>query len=283
MYFGARVVIPSNQQARLLEKLHFTHIGAVKMKETVRRYFWWPGITRDIEAITAKCAGCRKYRKKPPQTALCPWPYSRRPMERVHVDFCEFKGKMILVMIDSYSKKIWTSLMNTDTTTLKTLAVLYGWFCEENGFPTTLVSDNGPQFTADMFKDKMAKWGIKHLLTPPYHPASNGLAERAVGIVKDRLKKMDCAATPIQLHVGLKYVCRVHGLTPHRSTGRCPYEMIKEGPLPSMFPMITSGSNTKSEATAVRHSVARQRNRRTFGEGDAVVVYCNKFKTSSAG
>ena len=94
---------------------------------------------------------------------------------------------------------------------------------------------------------------------------------------------MDCAATPIQLHVGLKYVCRAHGLTPHRSTGRCLFELIKEGPLPSMFPMITSGSNTRSEATAVRHSVARQRNRRTFGEGDAVVVYCNRFKTSSAG
>ena len=53
-------------------------------------------------------------------------------------------------------------MMNSDTTTLKTLAVLYGWFCEENGYPTTVVSDNGPQFTADMFKEKMKKWGIKH-------------------------------------------------------------------------------------------------------------------------
>ena len=50
-----------------------------------------------------------------------------------------------------------------------------------------------------------------------------------------------------------------------------------------MFPLITSGSSNKSEATAVRHSVARQRNRRTFEEGEAVVVYCNRFKTSSAG
>ena len=94
---------------------------------------------------------------------------------------------------------------------------------------------------------------------------------------------MDCAATPIQLHVGLKYVCRVHGLTPHRSTGRCPYEMVKEGPLPSLFPMITSGNNVKSESTAVNNSAARQRNRRLFHENEDVVVYCNRFKTSSAG
>ena len=87
------------------------------------------------------------------------------------------------------------------------------------------------------FEDKMTKWGVKHVLIPPYQPASNGLAERAVGLVKDRLKKMDCSSNPIQLHVGLKYICRVHGLTPHRSTGRCPYELVKDGPVVSLFPI----------------------------------------------
>ena len=169
LYFGTRVVIPTVQQARLLDELHFSHIGAVKMKETVRRYFWWPGITKDIEAVAERCEACRKYRKRPPPQPLCPWPFSRRPMERVHIDFCEYRGKMILIMVDSYSKKIWTSMMNTDTTTLKTLAVLYGWFCEETGFPTTLVSDNGLQIVSKEFEDKMTRWGIKHLNTsiPP--------------------------------------------------------------------------------------------------------------------
>ena len=68
--------------------------------------------------------------------------------------------------------------------------MLYGWFCDRNGFPTTLVWDNGPQFKSQEFADKMKKWGIKHVLTPPYHPASNGLAEKAVGIFKTHLKKM---------------------------------------------------------------------------------------------
>ena len=76
-------------------------------------------------------------------------------------------------MIDAYSKKIWICCMNSDTTTTKTLAILYGWFCDETGSPTTLVSDNGPQFTLHEFKDKLNKWGVKHVLTPPYHPQSN--------------------------------------------------------------------------------------------------------------
>ena len=50
------------------------------------------------------------------------------------------------------------------------------------------------------------------------------------------LKKIICSAAPVLLHVGLKSICRVHGLTPHRSTGRCPFELHREGPSVSLFP-----------------------------------------------
>ena len=128
--------------------------------------------------------------------------------------------------------------MNVDTTALKTLAVLYGWFSERNGFPTTIVSDNGPQFTSKEFAAKMSKWGIKHILTPPYHPASNGLAEKAVGIVKDKLKKMDSAATPTELFVTLHTILRVYRASPHTSTGETPFQLISDASVPVMFPQL---------------------------------------------
>jgi len=47
-----------------------------------------------------------------------------------------------------------------------------------------VVSDNGPQLTADTFEEFCKQHGIKHITTAPFHPASNGLAERFVQMFK---------------------------------------------------------------------------------------------------
>ena len=279
IFHGSRVVVPTRQQERLLEELHMTHMGAVKMKGVAREYFYWPCINKHIEKIASSCSGCNKFKMRPAPAPLCPWPYARRPMERVHIDFCEYKGKQLLILIDAYSKYIWTHVMNNDTTTLKTLAVLYSWFCERSGFPATLVSDNGPQFTSKIFSEKMTKWGIKHILTPPYHPASNGLAEKAVGIIKTKLKKMDCPVTPVELHVNLHAVLRMYRASPHASTGQTPYDLIFSAPVPVMFPHLQLTQQKIQETQRSTVSKDRIWHARTFKKGDCVLVYDTQTKS----
>ena len=58
------------------------------------------------------------------------------------------------------------------------------------GLPEILVTNNSPSFVSREFEEFLHRNGIKHKTTDPYHPASNGLAERAVQIFKKKIIKM---------------------------------------------------------------------------------------------
>lgn len=57
------------------------------------------------------------------------------------------------------------------------------------GLPVMLVSDNGTTFTSDVFQRFIKENGIIHVRSAPYHPATNGLAERFVQTLKQSLRK----------------------------------------------------------------------------------------------
>ncbi|XP_054259822.1 uncharacterized protein K02A2.6-like [Macrosteles quadrilineatus] len=59
------------------------------------------------------------------------------------------------------------------------------------GYPFTLVSDNGPNFTSSIFNQFLQACGVTHKFSAPYHPATNGQAERFVQTVKKQLIAME--------------------------------------------------------------------------------------------
>ena len=100
----------------------------------------------------------------------------------------------------------------SSTTAPATIQVLFTLF-SRYGYPQHVVSDNGPQFIAEEFKAFLKINGIKHTLTPPYHPASNGLAERHVQIFKGMFKKLGGHVEYRTSKVLLAYRNILHGTT----------------------------------------------------------------------
>ena len=133
---------------------------------------------------------CQANQSAPAEAPLHPWEWPGLPSSRIDIDYAgPYKGEMFLVVVDAYSKWLEVHRMKsvTPTATIEKLREMFA----THGLPATLVSDNGSNFTSSEFKEFMKKNGIKHIKVPPYHPASNGLAERAVRIFKEGYKKME--------------------------------------------------------------------------------------------
>ena len=57
-----------------------------------------------------------------------------------------------------------------------------------NGVPKTIVTNNTPEFYDENLVSWLRKIGCMPYKIPPYHPQSNGIAERMVQTVKMSLK-----------------------------------------------------------------------------------------------
>ncbi|XP_018398448.1 PREDICTED: uncharacterized protein K02A2.6-like [Cyphomyrmex costatus] len=58
--WGIRVIVPEALRQQVLEQLHETHSGIVRMKSLARSHVWWPGIDKDIESLV-KSYACSKW------------------------------------------------------------------------------------------------------------------------------------------------------------------------------------------------------------------------------
>ena len=58
-----------------------------------------------------------------------------------------------------------------------------------HGIPEVVHSDNGPQFTSQMFADFADAYKFRHTSSSPYNQHANGLAEKGVQTIKNLLEK----------------------------------------------------------------------------------------------
>eukprot|EP00079_Xenopus_tropicalis_P035743 XP_017949514.1 PREDICTED: uncharacterized protein K02A2.6-like [Xenopus tropicalis] len=187
--WGVRVIIPKKLQSRVLDELHEGHLGIVKMKSLARSFVWWPGIYQQIEQLANKCHGCQQVQSMPQPAPVHLWEWPSAPWQRIHIDFAgPFLGLMFFIIVDAHSK--WPEVFGMkSTSTSYTIDILRTLFAR-TGIPEQIVSDNGPQFISEEFQLFMKRNGIKHTTSNPYHPATNGLAERFVQTMKQSLRSM---------------------------------------------------------------------------------------------
>ena len=157
------------------------------------------------------------------------------------------------------------------TTASKTISILRELFARFR-IPQQLVLDNGPQFISEEFKQFMSANGVKHIKSSPYHPASNGAAERMVQTLKLALKADHKKGVP--LDKALANFLLQYRITPHTTTGVSPCNLMMNRGLRTRLDLLKPDIATKvhcKQADQKQYS-DRTRRPREFSVDDAVMA-----------
>ena len=276
----SRIVVPSALRSEVLDRIHDGHQGVAKSRERANMAVWWPGISRDIQNKVSSCEFCQENLPSQRKEPLVTTPLPERAWKKIGADLCEHKGQQFLVVIDYYSRFpeiAYMSSTTSDHVINKLKDIFARW-----GIPEELVSDNGPQFSSELFSKFSQEYDFKHVTSSPYHPQANGEAESGVRIAKKILKQSDPFVALMSYRA-----------TPHTATGVSPSQLMMGREIRTLLPTLESNlkpisvnyeavaERDERSKTAYRQSFDKRHGVRNLSElqpGDAVLMKLDQQK-----
>jgi hypothetical protein len=183
-----------SERERICTEAHLAgHMGVARTLNRIQRHFRWPGMRDLVKKVVKRCEICRRYQKGSgePLAPLHVIPTSG-VNDVVHLDFIgplpesADKLKYILLAVDRFSRVV--KLTPTPDATAESALKGLLRYCFSYGYPSKMITDGGSHFTSQLMAKIVQLMKIKHHVTVPYHPESNGMAERhiqdVIGVVR---------------------------------------------------------------------------------------------------
>ena len=134
----------------------------------------------DVENLIRSCHACQV--TKPAKTKAEPIQMTEIPASSWETVAADLKGPFptgehLLVLLDYRSRYPVVSLMKQGVSSeqiIKKLSKTFSLF----GYPHTILTDNGPQFISQQFKEFLKQHNINHRPVTLYWPQANGEVER---------------------------------------------------------------------------------------------------------
>lgn len=199
-----KIFVPFDDELRtkLIRSFHDTkpagHHGRNATFTALSQYYYWPGITDAVARYTRNCLTCArsKHSREGKHGLLNPLPVPDTYWTGISIDFItplpesHWRGhtyRHIMVTVDRLSKKKkFVPLENLDVETMVQAFIEYIW--REEGYPTSIVSDRGTQFTSHFWKRLCDRIGTHPKLSTTSHPETDGQTEIANQALKQYLR-----------------------------------------------------------------------------------------------
>ena len=175
------------------------HQGHDRTLNLMKERFWWPGMSQALLKAVANCGRCIQYEAKGQLPLMQPI-ICTEPMELVHIDYVRMEVTVatdkkpvvrnMLVVVDHFT--CYVQVFVTKNHTARTTAwVLYNNYFSVFGFPQRLMSDQGTEFCGKVIAAMCSLLSVEKICTTPYHPQTNGSAERVHQTLQHMIGKLD--------------------------------------------------------------------------------------------
>jgi transposase InsO family protein len=234
-YHRWQVIIPKKYRYEFLEIAHGGmtggHLGPAKTAEAIQLRGYWPTWKTDLAMFMKTCEPCARYhrgaikRQAPLQT-----PHLGEPWERVSIDITgphprSSSGKVyILTLVDHFTK--WAEAFALTNHTAPTVAkILITQVFSRYGTPMQILSDQGPEFESELFKELLKWMEIDKIRCSPYRPSTNAACERFHRTLNSMLAKV-MKESQKDWDEQLPMVMAAYRASPHSATGYSPNRMF---------------------------------------------------------
>jgi transposase InsO family protein len=206
------------------------HPGVRGTLASVRQRFWWPSREKDIRRFVAACTVCAQTKSShsPPSGLLRPLPVPSRPWSHIALDFItglpsSAGHTVILTVVDRFSKAAHFIPLSKLPSAKETAQIMIDHVFKLHGLPSDIVSDRGPQFSSQFWKEFCHLIGASASLSSGFHPQTNGQAERANQIVGRMLRSL-ALQNPASWSEQLPWAEYAHNSLPSSATGLSPFQ-----------------------------------------------------------
>ena len=229
-----QVCLGASQREEALKQYHEGpfggHFNGRKVFERMREKYWWPRMFEHVMKYCRECITCQRRRASgSARHGLLKHIIATRPWEIVGMDLLKCTktargNKYILAAIDLFTKfGIAIALPDQKGETI-TRAFFEDIVCRF-GAPLKLLTDGGSNLVAGPMKDLVAFLRTKKLTTTPYHPQTDGQAERWNSILLSMLAKT-VSVRQDDWDLQLPPLVFAYNNTPQDSTREAPFFLV---------------------------------------------------------
>lgn len=253
---GNKVVIPQSMRQEMLRKIHITHLGIEKCKLRAREIMYWPNMNSQLADYLSRCQACLTYRKQNTREPLISHEVPARAWCKVGTDIFHYNSESFLIVIDYFSKFVEIFKLKSMRSE-EVINKLKGLFTRQ-GIPETVMSDNGPEFSSEKFRQFSKQWNFQHHTSSPGYAQSNGQIERAIQTIKNIMKKTSYERSDFNMAM-LEYYN-----TPISSEIPSPAELLYNRKLRSTVPCPPNLLQPKIHRGTSEKLRQRQQSQKTF-------------------